>query len=237
MRLDGYTPPLHCAVVNHSSLAKDEEISFWCEAVNKQIREHVAPAWQVPPMAVVFYGPSVKIPSDQAAVIGIVDDDNNSESAGYHTQLGDLVYGLVDMSQSSIPSRVLSHEALEIFTDAFLDRLVNGPDSLKYFTECADPCQADGYKVPVTLFGVSKDVTVSDFCLPAWYDLPSLETAVGPYNRLGTMTRPFEIAYGGYALAQDEKGRVLFLSHAKGAMMSAAKMNRTSRTSRIVRTA
>jgi hypothetical protein len=180
---------------------------------------------------VFFYGPSVKIPPDEAAVIGIVDDDGNAASAGYHAALGTLPFGLVDMSQSREPSCVLSHEVLELILNPYLDRKMPGPDGLLYLGEACDAVQALRYEVEVELFGVRRKEWVSDFLTPAWFATDGAR----PFNHLDTLVGPFQIGPGGYALAEDAQGHMVMLTAPEGARLTAAKLNLTSRTSRLVR--
>jgi hypothetical protein len=221
-------PITHIAVYNHSTVAKDDEVAWWVAAVAKQLREHVAPLWGVTP-GMAFYGHAERIPADQAAILGIVDDDGNADSAGYHSQLGSRVFGLVDMSQSKHPSVTLSHEALEMFGNPRLDRKVDGPKGRTYYVELGDPVQRDEYGIEVELLGQTRIIPVSDFVLPKWFGLPILKPHDGRTTYLDTHElEPFEIAQGGYQIAEAPDGEVLFLSRGE-ARMSQASGSRTRR--------
>lgn len=232
----GLTPPgqlipKHLAVYNHSSLADDRDVAFWTEAVNIQMREHVSPHWDREAPGVAFYGSVEHMDPDKAALLGIVNDDGNAESAGYHTQLGPVIYGLVDVHQSRHPSGTLSHEAGEILCDATLDRKVPGPHGWLYYVEPWDPTQGRDYMIEVTLFGERRKVLVSDFVLPAWYGLRntaggSHRTFLGARNVAPDLD-PFAPAPGGYQIAEQD-GRVMFLSEGPFAM-NASRMSRTRR--------
>lgn len=226
----------HVAVVNHSTLASEEECAVWTEAVRIQVRDHFAEAWGMPDVGVFYYGASDSIPADEAAFVGIVDDDGNAEAAGYHSVLGNMVYGLVDLSQSSVPSRTLSHEVLEILGNPHLDNWLEGPRGLQYAREACDACQQWDYEVSFSMFGRSHSATVSDFVLPTWWDEKAWEqSGWAATNYLGGIRRPWEIAPGGYAIARQPGGGVVYLAHADGARMSRSKASIHSRTNRIVR--
>lgn len=209
-----YSPPLHIGVYNHSTLVKDDEVAWWVAAVSKQLREHTAPAWGYPPPGVAFYGHAERLPAEHAAILGIVDSDGNAESAGYHSMLGRRVYGLVDVSQSERPSVTLSHEALEMFGNAYLDQRVPGPkEGMTYLVELADPCQRDEYSIETELLGEVRKVPVSDFVMPKWFGLPSILPHDARTTFLdGYELDPFEVAPGGYQITEDVRGRMVLMS-------------------------
>lgn len=222
--------PLHIAVVDHAALdARD--LAFQVEAVAIQLREHAAPLWDGKPPGVSFYGRADRLLPDQAAVLAYVKDDGNAESAGYHTEIGGLVYGLVDVSQSRVLSLTLSHEALEMYANARLRRTLPGPKNRLYFVELCDPTQRQSYEIEVTLFGETRQVSVSDFVLPGWFGRPNTYLGDVRTTYMDQKIAPFEIAPGGYQIAEDTDGEILYLSRGE------ARMNRSahSRTDRIRR--
>ncbi len=229
--------PKHIAIANHSSLVNDSAIAFWVEAARRQMLEHIAPCWGIAPPGIGFYGTMDKLPANQSAIVGIADDDGNAESAGYHTAIGGLVYGTVDVAQSRVPSQTMDHEIIELTINPALDRKVAGPKGRLYYVEIADPVQARQYDLEIEILGVRSKVALSDFVLPAWYGLPN-PAGVDPSRttflsgHLGTDDdlEPFEIAAGGYQIAEEGDGEVLFLNAGQ------FRMNRSShgRTRRIL---
>jgi len=226
---DGHKIPKHICVVNHSSSPKisDIDIAFQVEAMAIQMREHIAPLWDEEPPGIAFYGKAEKIPPDQAAILAYVDDDGNADSAGYHADIAGLVYGLIDVGQSKIPSKIGSHEAGEMYANCRLSRKVSGPKDRLYYVEIMDPTQEDTYEIEVNILGEIRKVLVSDFVTPTWYGLPGRD---GRTTYLGNPLKPFEVAEGGYQIVEEQDGEVLFLS--KGL----ARMNRSGhgRTRRIL---
>jgi hypothetical protein len=222
--------PKHIAVVDHANL-DPSELAFHVAAVEIQLRDHVAPLWDGWPPGVAFYGHAARIPPDQAAVLAYVLDDGNAESAGYHTEIAGLVYGLVDVGQSRLPSVTLSHEACEMYGNARLSRTVPGPKNRLYYVELCDPTQAQTYEIEVTLFGVTRKVPVSDFVLPGWYGIPNTHFGDVRTTYMGQQLAPFQVAPGGYQIAEDTDGEIIFLSGGE------SRMNRSahSRTDRIRR--
>jgi hypothetical protein len=198
------------------------------------MREHVAPIWGAPPPGVFFYGDVPHLPKDNPAFLGVVNDDGNADSAGYHSVLAGMIYGLVDMGQSRSPSRTLSHEALEMYGNPYLSRKIMGPRNRWYYAELNDPVQRRQYEIEVTLMGTARKVAVSDFVLPAWFDLPNADsstarTYLGKTGAEEDLDK-FEVAPGGYQITEEADGEVLYLAQ------GAATMNRSQhgRTNRIV---
>jgi hypothetical protein len=233
-----YAPPVHLSIVRVGKLAGDRDVAFWVEAVRKQLQEHVAPAWGMPPPGVFLYDAEQFTPVVEGSVIAVVDDDGDDDAAGFHSILAGIPFGLVDLKQARLPSRTLSHEALELFANAMLDRWVMGPNGLEYAVELCDAVQRDSYPVEVTMFGETRMDYVSDFLLPAWFDRQDkllacsyLDPTRGPAERL----RPFGLAPGGYAIARNGSGEVVYLAHPFGARMEPAKVSKHSRTARLIR--
>jgi hypothetical protein len=220
----------HIAVVNHSDRMDDRDVAFQVEAVRLQLLHHVAPLWDGEPPGVVFYGTAEGIPPQQAAVLGYVNDDGNAQSAGYHTDIGGLTYGLVDVGQSASPSATLSHESSEMYGNPKLDRKVPGPKGRMYYIELGDPTQEETYEIDVTLMGEHRRITVSDFVLPRWFDMPNTSPGDPRTTYLDQRLAPFEVAPGGYQIAEDTDGGVLFLSQG----FCALRRSVHSRTQRII---
>lgn len=221
--------PKHIAVLNHTSLMKDYDAAFHVEAARIQLRDHIAPAWDQEAPGLMFYGTAERLKNDEAALLAYVTDDGNADSAGYHSAIGNLVYGLVDVQQSRRPSVTLSHEAGEMYGNAYLNRLVPGPKNRLYYVELMDPCQRQIYNISVTLFGITRNVEVSDFVFPAWFGFTNPDGS-NKMTYLGQSLKEFETAPGGYQIAQEQDGEIVFLSQGE----FGARHSKHSRTSRII---
>lgn len=220
----GATVP-HIAVVLHvlDDPELTKQVAFWTEACRIQMEKHVAVAWQgfAPPPGVFFYGTAAAIPEDQAAVIGVFADAFNPEAAGYHSAVGELVIGAVDLSRSSNPARTLSHECCEIFRNAYLDAWLPSPvPGRLYAAELSDPVQRSGYTIKADIMGETMDVPVADFVTPAWFD----PEATGLRSWCGAVGKAFEIAPGGYQVAL-EGDNILYLP-ARGEAIGRATIDR-----------
>jgi hypothetical protein len=174
----------------------------------------------LPAPGVFFYSRRQDIPREEGMLIAVVDDDGDDEAAGYHNLLG----GVVDMGQSRFPSRTLDHEALEILRNWRLDEWAPGPGGRRYAMELADPVQRDSYEVEVTILDETRRVVLSNWVTPAWFGLAS-----GPVDYLGRLTDPFSLAPGGYAIAQEADGEIVFLAHLEGAAMPASRFGSRTR--------
>jgi hypothetical protein len=219
-------PPTHIGVINESTLVSVEDVAFWTAAVAQQLREHVAPLWGLSPPGTAFY---TEKPTG-AALLAFVDDDGNAEAAGYHSKIVNLVYGLVDVGQSRVPSQTLSHEAIELFLNPDLTRTVPGPGGRQVFIELCDPVQLETYEIDVEILDKRRAVVVSDFVLPRWFGLSNIDKADNRTTYLANQIGPFETAPGGYYVAKEDDGSVVFVTR------GAARMNRSmlSRTRRIL---
>jgi hypothetical protein len=234
-----YEPPEHLAVyVGRGALAAPRDVAFWVAAVNQQIREHVAPVWGLPPMGVAYYGEIPTLPEGDGAMLGIVNDDGNAESAGWHAAIGRFPFGLVDLGQSRRASATLSHEALEIFVNAYLDRWI--PNTIipgrSMALEICDPVQERTYPVRVSIMGETRDVLVSDFVTPAWF---GVRNADGSHARTymsdagqALELAPFTNATGGYYIAQ-ERGETIYVQSFAQVKLGASLRRRSSRTAQI----
>lgn len=213
----------HIVVVNHSRSAANDDVAFWTEAARLQL-EDVARVWGLPPPGIFFAGSQTETPATECGVIGIVDDDGNADSAGYHSVVGRLNFGLVDMSQALIPSRTLSHEAIELIVNPKLDWWVPDPTGRLIAVEACDPVQRSDYEMLVDVMGFLKTVVVSNWVTPAWFGLQK-------GSRMDWLTRllsPFQLELGGYAIAQ-ENGKIVHLGDSAAAERKPP-LSRTART-------
>ena len=197
------------------------------DAVRAQVRWHAGPVWGRLPVPVELApqpdelpqhdegGPPVVVPPDAGRdgaswVINILDDADQANVLGYHAEdQAGRAYGRV-FARSCLDnggtvtqgawsvSTVLSHEALEILIDPSCALWAD--DRLGFTSvEVADPVEGSWYDMTVG----TEQVSVSNYVLPSWFD----SAGRPPYDRLETLSRPFEIAADGYALCW-RRGRV-----------------------------
>lgn len=155
------------------------------------------------------YPPGQKIDRRSGLILAFVDDDGEREAAGYHTPW----FGVIDMSQSSMPWATAGHEALEMYGNHMLTRFAPSLEDLRLTlaVELNDPTQGRHYPVSVQLPWFGDTLLMPDFVLPAWFT-----GAPGPTTYcelMGTHLRlqPNEIAPDGYQIALEEDGGAIFL--------------------------
>jgi hypothetical protein len=199
-------------VQNLSTRVSDDDTYTMTLLVNRQARDHVAPAWGLLPPTVRFIpksGPSSKLD----ALIGILDDADQAGDLGWHTEgPSAAVYGRVfaapvlanggntltaDLSVCS----VLSHEVIETLGDPACNRWAQRNDGTLIAVELCDPVESDSYSLSITAPGETVSGTVSDFVLPAWFDEDS---ASGNKDYLGLVTSAFSIRPAGYVVEMQE---------------------------------
>lgn len=206
------------AVQNLSTLISSRDSYDMALLVNRQLRDHVAPAYGLLPPRVEFLPVSpgsLALPAGSAtprfdAIIGILDDADQAGDLGWHTEGPDAdVYGRVfarpvldnggnAMSAPLSVCSVLSHEAIEVLGDAACDLWAQRADGLLIARELCDPVEGDSYLMTITAGGGEQVTgTVSDFVLPAWFD-PS--AAPGPTDHMGLVSTPFQVRPTGYTI-------------------------------------
>jgi hypothetical protein len=197
------------AVQNLSTLISGPDGYDMTLLVNRQLRDHAAPAWGLLPPAVTYLGEGA--PGKRYdAIIGILDDADQAGDLGWHTEGADAdVYGRVfarpvlDNGGSALAGdlsvcSVLSHEAIEVMGDAACDLWAQRSDGMLIARELCDPVEGDSYRMTITAQGGEQVTgTVSDFVLPAWFD-PS--AAPGPADYMGLVSVPFGVRPTGYTI-------------------------------------
>ncbi len=157
------------AVLNESSVVTNEQIKTWTAAVQRQLNEHVLPYWGLTAKLHPLPQGSPR-PSDAWWML-VTDDSDMANALGYH-DLGShgqpmgKVFANTTNSMGwgdlESPSRVLSHETIELVVDPFMVRIIDLSDA-EYLVEPGDPVflPTQGYRID--------GVLVSDWATPAYY--------------------------------------------------------------------
>jgi hypothetical protein len=195
------------AVQNLSTLVSSQDAYDMTLLVDRQVRDHVAPAWGIQPPQVVFLAVAAGRKYD--ALIGILDDADQAGNLGWHTEGPDAaVYGRVFAqpvlanggnaltNQLSVCS-VLSHEVIEVVGDAACNGWAQQGDGTLTARELCDPVEGDSYVMTLNAPGETLSGTVSDFVLPSWFDP---DAASGKTDYLGLISSPFEVRSNGYVI-------------------------------------
>lgn len=156
-------------VINESTVVSDTELETWTRAVQRQITEQVGPVWGVSATLHNIPKGTPRPPGQWWMVV--LDDTDMATALGYH-DIGDQgqpmgkVFARTVLAEGwgsqESPSRVLSHETIELLVDPYMDRLLELPDA-EYLVEPGDPVYlpTQGYAID--------DVLVSGWATPAYY--------------------------------------------------------------------
>ncbi|MFN0099647.1 MAG: hypothetical protein ACKVS7_13300 [Gemmatimonadaceae bacterium] len=181
------------SIVNQSTVKSDDEVQQAIRVVNRQIAEDVAPYWGLTAtlrLDGTGRGGAIRDVRGDALLRlrDEVQSDHDVGTAGVpegvvFTQLEQLVKKSVPWLTWTV---ALSHEAIELLLDPWVNTLVRGPHpeskrSVFYYREVCDPVQSEIY----TLDGLP----VSNFVLPAYYGPGTKKNS--DTNFLGTPMRPF----------------------------------------------
>lgn len=206
-------PPV--SVVNQSTAVSDEDVGKATKAVGKQLTHHFCPAWELSPNPVGFVTVVEDAPTHSWVILVGDTHEQAKKALGFHAETReDLAFGWVSMSKiielggSELRgplsmSTVLSHEVLEIRGDASVNKWYDTGSGELLWGEVCDMVQRQSYP----LDGVS----VSNFALPAYFDPGS----GGPYDYLNSLSRPFQIAEGGY-MASMTAGQLRYVRQGRG---------------------
>jgi hypothetical protein len=154
-------------VINESTIVNDADLATWTRAVQRQVTEQFEPFWGTP--ATLHNQPKgTPLPRNEILMV-VLDDTDQANALGYHDLGPDgqpmgKVFARTTLTDGSpdSPSRVLSHETLELLVDPNLVRLVELPDA-DYLVEVGDPVflPSQGYQID--------NVLVNDWATPAYY--------------------------------------------------------------------
>jgi hypothetical protein len=206
------------ALINHSS-RPDAEVFAVTEAINEQVRTDLD-VWNV--YAAVYFAGRVP-PPERTWKVHVWDDAQQALDAGAygrHEVVGGAPVGHVFVAASTRRRRpwsvAASHEVVEAVLDPQLNTYKYRPSTGELWA--LEPCDM----VDDQSYAIGK-VAVSNFVYPAYFD----EGAAGPYDRLGNLTKPFELSDRGYAdVVQSGGGRTLY-----GVKPDAAALSRIQRRS------
>lgn len=174
------------AFISESLNLRWEELEAAAAAVQKQVRQHLAPAWNVSGTVMAFRSREDVPPCFSPIVI--VDDVDDRR--GFHNTPDGKPYAIVDFSPHW--SLVASHETLEMLVDPTGNALTRGlspiatQGEVEYLVEICDPCEARRYAYWID------GVEVADFCTPSYYAKDA-----GQRDHAGHLGRHAEVLPGG----------------------------------------
>jgi hypothetical protein len=186
------------ALVSESARLESAEISRVVLALQKQLIHDFEPAWQIKANIEVF-SKLDQVPIGHWPLI--VKDRLDIEALAYHGDHHGQPYGQIAFGDGW--SKSASHTLLEMLVDPHGNRLTRGPSpvagqqyDVEYLVQICDPCMTGEYRID--------DVPVSDFSHPAFWQ-PGQPGTASRYSETRLLTRPFEVARGGYISWRDPR--------------------------------
>lgn len=162
-------------------------------ALQEYVTVHIAPVWATPAKLVKTNG---FIAGSWAMVF--TDDADQANALAYHDLTPDglpvsKVFVRTIAASGEQLSVAASHELVEMLVDPAINLMTTGPDARTcYAYETADPVEA-------LSFPSSQGVPLSDFVFPSYFELFHTRQSV-PFDKMGKVTKPFEILAGGYQI-------------------------------------
>jgi hypothetical protein len=197
---------VHVDVVMANKLIPHAEARRVTAALEKQVQRDFAAVWNV--TADVHFAGKPENAHRKAWQLVLLDE-NEEDAYGYHQLTRDgmplgKVFLRTAMASPTTWSSTASHELLELLVnpDTTLGAFVwnKNAGGRVYSLEVCDPCQDDPfcYRIGGTW--------VSDFVHPAWFDTWR-KPGSAQFDQRKKVTRPFQIAKGGYAPYYDARAR------------------------------
>lgn len=192
---------MEIAFTKSLSRISEADLAFQVAAIDLQMRRDFAPAWLCVPWPCVAYK-TLPAQSGQFHPMFYMDNIGDPNALGFHDDLANFVYGRVLTPLDAADATTGSHEAGEMRVDPdctqYGSKLLRS--GLQVALETGDPVEADSYPVHVTIAGFTREVFVSNFVLPNYFD-PS---SPGPWDHMGLLRGPAPaMTPGGYLILRD----------------------------------
>lgn len=184
------------AVMNQSTVVKDDGIIAMMPALMKQWNRDMSPVWHIDDCTMTFIKGKGQPAADDWWLV-FLDDSNQAGALAYHdlTPQGlplSKVFCRTIIEHGESVSVAASHELMEMAVDPTLNLSAQAPNGRFYAYEVCDPCEADDYAYEID------GVMVSDFVTPTWFQ-PRTSPDGAKFSFKGNVLREFDILPGGYA--------------------------------------
>jgi hypothetical protein len=189
--------PIHLALVVEAPEVSSRAALEITAALQRQLTRDVAPIWEVHATIDAFAALEHVPPGYWPIIVG--DHWAGVEAVGMHIDLDGQPFAIVEASPSW--SLIASHEAIEMVTDPWGNRVVPGGSPMQgqglvdVLVEVCDP--VGGPSCAYTVNGY----LVSDFVTPSYYD-PIAASGVR-YSFTGSVDGPRQVQEGGYLSWRD----------------------------------
>jgi hypothetical protein len=218
------------ALLAEDSCVANDVLAFIAAAVNLQMQRDVAPAWGDVVWTVVALDNLAGVnPNRTRKVLTFKSKLRVAGALGFHTETDGVDYAEALPPAPRPPGEAIdgtttSHEVVETFGDPSCNAYMRGPSGRRLARELADPVEADAYPITVRIGPETRQVMVSNFVLPSWF-----QGGPGPYDFLKRLDLPEEMTAGGYFEYLDERGNSQQLfADARGRQAWLAKMTNTT---------
>lgn len=180
------------AVINEARTPLGVDLDALVIALQTQVDRDFAPVWSCAGQLRIVGDARDAVPTDWLLVF--LDDADQAGALGYHevTDAGMPVMKVfveTTIKDGELVSVTASHEALEGLADPAINTLRSDASGLIYCQEVADPVQENTYEID--------GIPVSDFVYPSWFE-PFAHAPGTKFDHLGVVSKPFELAKGGY---------------------------------------
>lgn len=195
------------ALVAEGNCVAPDVLAFIAAAINLQMERDVAPVWGGDVWTCVALDSLAGVRANQTRkVLTFKKALRVSGALGFHTESSGVDYAealppAVRPPDQPIDGTTASHEVIETFGDPSCNAYVRGPSGRRLARELADPVEADDYTISVRIGPETRQVIVSNFVLPAWFDGTS-----GPFDFLKLLDGPEKMTSGGYFEYLDGSG-------------------------------
>lgn len=204
---------MEIACTSDPGVMASEDLAFAIEACNIQMEKDFAPAWALEPWPLVPYASLKGLPAGTFWALAIRSSLDVDGALGYHDFLQGVIYSEC-VYQGPLTGITISHEAVEMRADPNCNIWAPMGDGRFIAQETADPCEEDTYPVHVNLLGKERDVLVSDFVLPSYFEMDGEP----PYTFMESIghgvkiTEPFGLSQngGGYRIILEKDGTVIY---------------------------
>jgi hypothetical protein len=186
----------HIAIVNEAKTPFALDLVAFADALQGQLNNDVAPAWNVASdVTVAVYAAVADMPAGSWLMV-FLDNADAAGALAYHLEQDNglplmRVFVETILADKSSISESASHEGIETLIDPSCTNCYQVKNSF-FSAEASDPVEDQGYEI--------NGISMSNFVYPAWFQ--SISWPMGTqYDQMRLCTEPLQILKGGY---QDE---------------------------------
>jgi len=197
---------INYTIFNQSTVVNSTNLQNMVKAIN-MLLVNVCSDWGFAPTQLVI-GTGNTHPNNS---IYMMDNTDVDGALGYHDEISGKAYAkifaktiinyggaiLYKDNYTFTVAQCLFHELLEMMGNNVANKWYLDNSGIFWAGELCDPVESN--LIVYTLPGNIK-VGLSDYVLPSWF---SPDSTTRPFNKLNTLTAPFTLAPGGYAILID----------------------------------